>query len=129
LIKEGGLSIEATDNYGLTPLMRAAFYGRLTTVQWLLEHGGADITVSSNRHSAVWAEVSEIIVEDEGDSDDDGEGDAGFDAAAVTALLKVMVLRGAHYDELIHKLSPEHTRVVQEGARLQAGLLAYLARR
>jgi hypothetical protein len=66
--------------------------------------------------------------DDEGDFDDDDE-DVDFDAAVVTALLRVMVLRGGPPDDLSRHLSREHARVVEEGARLRAGLPAYLARR
>jgi hypothetical protein len=51
------------------------------------------------------------------------------DPAALTGLLRVMVLRGAHSPELVALLSPETDRVVQEGAHLRARLPAYLAHR
>jgi hypothetical protein len=52
-----------------------------------------------------------------------------YNATSVTALLRVMVLRGAPPAELTDRLSPEHAQVVEDGARLKAGLPAYLARR
>jgi hypothetical protein len=71
------------------------------------------------------------LIEDEREQDDDDdEGKhVDHDATAVTALLRVMVLRGAPPAELTARLSPEHARVVQEGARLRAQLPAYLAQR
>jgi hypothetical protein len=51
------------------------------------------------------------------------------DLAALTALLKVVVLRDAPPTALVALLSPELARVVQEGARLRARLPAYLAHR
>jgi hypothetical protein len=49
--------------------------------------------------------------------------------AALTSLLRVLVLRGAPPPALVVLLSPEPARVVQEGARLRARLPAYLAHR
>jgi hypothetical protein len=46
-------------------------------------------------------------------------------AAEVTALLRVIVLKGAPPDEPVAFLRPEHTQVVEEGARLRAALPAY----
>jgi hypothetical protein len=124
LIREGGLSIGATDNTGWTPLLHAAFSGRPTTVRWLLEYGGADIAMVSDEGFTVWDFLGGHLIEYFAD-----EGDANFDAAAVTALLRVMVLRGGPPSIFRRMLSPEHTRVVQEGARLRAELQACLARR
>jgi hypothetical protein len=45
-----------------------------------------------------------------------------YDSTAVTSLLRVMVLRCAPPAELIALFSPEHVRVVEDGARLQACL-------
>jgi hypothetical protein len=52
-----------------------------------------------------------------------------MDAAEVTALLRVTVLKGDPPVDLVARLRPEHARVVEEGARLGAALPAYLARR
>jgi hypothetical protein len=46
-----------------------------------------------------------------------------------TALLRVMVLKSAPPADLAVQMESEHSRVVEEGARLRAGLPAYLARR
>jgi hypothetical protein len=51
------------------------------------------------------------------------------DFAALTALLRVLVLRGVPPPALVELLSPEPARMVQEGARLRARLPAYLVRR
>jgi hypothetical protein len=82
------------------------------------------MTVGGDRKTTIWHELWGYLVEDDGD-----EGDADFDAAAVTALLRVMVLRGGPPTTLRPQLSPEHAGVVKEGARLRAGLPPYLARR
>jgi hypothetical protein len=47
----------------------------------------------------------------------------------LTALLRVMVLKGAPPASFAALLRPEHARVVEEGARLMAALPTYLARR
>jgi hypothetical protein len=52
-----------------------------------------------------------------------------YDTTAAVSLLQVMVLRSAPPAELTARLSPEHARVVEDGARLRARLPAYLARR
>jgi hypothetical protein len=99
-------------------------------VAWLLEHGGADILDVANNGATVWDVLETFLVgrsvEDEEDSDDD---DPMYDATAVTALLRVMVLQDAPPAELTERLSPEHATVVQEGPRLRARLPASLAQR
>jgi hypothetical protein len=51
------------------------------------------------------------------------------DAAEVTGLLRVMVLKGAPPDAFAARRRPEHARVVEEGARLRMALPAYLTQR
>jgi hypothetical protein len=56
----------------------------------------------------------------------------GDDAAGklqLTALLRVMVLRGAPPADLELRMSAQHSLVMEEGARLRDRLPAYLARR
>jgi hypothetical protein len=52
-----------------------------------------------------------------------------YGAKAISALLRVMVLRDAPLVELITCLSPERSQVVNDGARLRTRLPAYLAQR
>jgi hypothetical protein len=52
-----------------------------------------------------------------------------YNATVVTSLLRVMVLQDAPPAELTALLSPVHARVVTDGARLRAGLPAYLVQR
>jgi hypothetical protein len=99
----------------------------LEMVAWLLEHGGANITDTAGDGSTVWDALKECLVEDEIEQDD--EDHVEHDAVAVTFLLRVMMLWGAPPAELATRLSPEHARVVQEGARMRARLPAYLAQR
>jgi hypothetical protein len=47
----------------------------------------------------------------------------------LTALLRVTVLQSAPTVDLVVQMFPQHSRVVEERARLRAGLPAYLVRR
>jgi hypothetical protein len=49
--------------------------------------------------------------------------------AALTALLRVMMVRSSPLPELVEKLTLEFSQLAEEGARLRARLPAYLARR
>jgi hypothetical protein len=95
---------------------------------WLLEHAGSDITDVNNN----------VVIEgktNNGRSVWDLLRTAGLmigwlhDAATVTALLRVMVLREDCPTELKVALSSEHRQVVEVGARLRVVVPAYLARR
>jgi hypothetical protein len=55
--------------------------------------------------------------------------DVETDLAELTSLLRIMLLRDDPPPALVALLSPEDTDMVQEGARLRAQLLAYLAHR
>jgi hypothetical protein len=121
LLKEGGSSTREANQGGYSAMLLAAAYGKLELVAWLLEHGGADFAYAAINGRTLWDEVGESMIDD--------DDDYVFDAMAVTALLRVMVLRDAPPAELIARLSPEHARVVQEGAWLRARLPAYLAQR
>jgi hypothetical protein len=112
--------IEAVDCVGNTALLESAFNGRFSTMQYLLEEAGANMDDVNNDGASVWdllLENFEADVEDEGDH------------AALTDLLRVMVLRDAPLPALVALLSPEPARVVQEGARLRMRLPPYLAHR
>jgi hypothetical protein len=101
--------------------MLATRSGNFTTCQWLLEHGGADSAEANNRGQTVWtllaSHLSSVHV---------------FDAAELSALLRVLVVRGAPPADFgigAQLEQPEHTRVMEEEARLRAALPAYLVRR
>jgi ankyrin repeat protein len=113
LLEKGGARITERKRDGESALLLAAAYGRLSTCQWLLEHGGADIAEASNDGTGVWNMLVHYL----------------SNTAEVTALLRVMVLKGAPPAEMVAKLCPKHARVVVEGARLRAALPAYFARR
>jgi hypothetical protein len=121
LLTEGGAIISEVDVFGDTALLRAAgCNGNFGTVQWLLEHGGADIkdTTSAGGHT-VWDMLDEHFV---------GVDEFWHTSSEVTALLRVMVLQDDPPDSVVATL-PEHKLVMQEGARLRAGLPTYLAQR
>jgi hypothetical protein len=88
LLREGKSSITEQSNGGYNALLCAIVYGRLSTAGWLLEHGGADITIRPRGGITVW----ELL---EGQLIDEDENNENFDAAAVTALLRIVLLRGA----------------------------------
>jgi hypothetical protein len=80
---------------------------------------------------SLWDLLRVHIVDPGSNYDDDGEhlNFPDRDAAATTALLRVMVLRSDPPPMLENELSAVDARVVQEGARLRARLQVYLARR
>jgi hypothetical protein len=129
LLQEGGASIGDADNHGWTALLAAAFWGKVATVQYLLEHGGADIGDTLNGVTPIWDLLADFLVEGERDLEDDIIEPYVYDATAVTSLLRVIMLRGAPPAELRARLSPVHAQVVENGARLRAGLPTYLVRR
>jgi hypothetical protein len=77
----------------------------------------------------MWDLIANFLVEDWWHPVDDDDQLYVYDATAVTSILRVMVLRGAPPAELTARLSPEHAQVVEDGARLRAGIPEYLARR
>jgi hypothetical protein len=131
LLKVGGARFGEASNDGNTALICAAASGELATAQYLLEHEGADIGDTLSDGDKIWDLLAEYLVEGEKDPEDHDEDDKPFvyDATVVTSLLRVMVLRGAPPAELTARLSPAHAQVVEEGARLKAGLSAYLVQR
>jgi hypothetical protein len=116
LLEEGGARITERDSAGHSALFWAAASERLTTCQWLLEHGGADIMEVNHTGRNIWHLLGGRLVR-------------AANAAELTALLQVMVLRSAPPPDFMAQLRPEHVRVVEEGARLKEALPAYLARR
>jgi hypothetical protein len=112
-------------------LLTAADCAELTTVQYLLEHGGADIGDTRKDGTTIWNFLKELLIADgiHGLVDGDDDKPHVYDAAAVTSLLRVMVLRDAPPAHITALLSPEHVQVIEDGARLRARLPAYLARR
>jgi hypothetical protein len=116
LLEEGGARITERDHQGRSALVLAALHFNFTTCQWLLEHGGADIADVTNGDETVWNMLEDPFI-------------YGTNAADVTALLRVMVLKGVPTADLVARMRPEYKRVVKKGARLRAALPAYLAQR
>jgi hypothetical protein len=119
LLNEGGACITERDHVGNSTLLCAALSRRLPTCQWLLEHGGADIAEANFQGDTIWDLLISkwhLVY-------------AYNNAAAVTDLLRVMVLRSVPPVELAALLRPEHARVAEEGAQLRAALPAYHAQR
>jgi hypothetical protein len=94
-------------------------------MQYLLEEGGANLDDVNKLSETVW---DALIVHFEGIANDDDREDE-HDLAALTGLLRVLLLRGAPPPALVALLSPKPARVVQEGARLRARLSVYIVRR
>jgi hypothetical protein len=124
LLKEGGANIGDRNAQGYTALLLAAARGSCPTVLWLLENG-ADITDRTGDDRTVWSFLGDLI----DFTTRMGAWDVNNDAAMVSALLRVMVLRDVPRASFVALLSPEHARMVQEGARLRSELPAYLAQR
>jgi hypothetical protein len=118
---EAGVEAGGVATNGDTALLVSSRYGSYATMQYLLEEAGASMHVVNNDGETVWGMMTGHL------------GDRSVvkrsDPAALTGLLRVLVLRGAPPPALVALLSPEPARVVQEGAWLRARLLAYLAHR
>jgi hypothetical protein len=115
-----GASVGVADILGETTFLASAHKGRYSTMQYLLEHAGANMEDVDNRGDTAWGLLNHHL---QMQTDDEG------DLAALISLLRVLVLRGDPPRALVALLSPEPASVVQEGARLQARLPAYLMRR
>jgi hypothetical protein len=103
--------------FGESSLLIAASNGQFSTTQYFLEHCDASILEGTKRknRSTVW----DLL---------EGHWDSG-QPAEVTALLRAMVVRGAPTASLVNRVRPEYAPIVLQGARLWAGLPAYLAQR
>jgi hypothetical protein len=84
------------------------------TIQYLIEHGGANLSEVRNDGKDCWDLLLATFP---------------WKKCDVSALLRVMVLRMAPPPALAAKLRPEHAWIIKEGARLRAGIPAYLAGR
>jgi hypothetical protein len=121
---ELGVSIEVTNGNGNTALLESAIGREYLTMHFLLEDAGANFECVNDGGFTVWDHVLEIQEEDVSENE----------AAALTAVLRVMVLRSAPPPteplprrwETVATRMPENARVMQEGARLRARLPAYL---
>jgi hypothetical protein len=128
LLEEGESSIGNANNKGWTAMLATAGSGKLATIQYLWEHGGANIGDRLDSGKTIWDLLAEYLIEDGRVINMLGENPYVYDVTAVTSLLRVMVLRGVRPAKLTARLTPEHAQVFGDGARLRAGLPAYLAR-
>jgi hypothetical protein len=119
---------------GFTALLSAAWvplmpenYPNLVTIQWLLEYKGANNTDTTADGKTVWDLLLPDVLAD-ANSIVRREG-TGAAQMHVAALLRVMVLRDAPPAAIVVQMSLQHSRVVEEGAQLRAGLPAYLVQR
>jgi hypothetical protein len=142
LSAEGGASITETDNKGNTALLLAAGTNcSLTTVQWLLEYGGAQITDTNSELDTVWTAnrfhglpyelrgAYTKSVDGEHISIDGEYVPADEGTVELPAMLRAMVLHGGPPELLTADLAPPLQQIVQDGARLRARLPAYLMQR
>jgi hypothetical protein len=107
----------------LGALLKSGLNGHYATMLYLLNEVGSNMDDVDGVGGIVW---NLLIVHLE-EAHRKGEVENGL--AALTGLLRVLVLRNAPPPALVTLLSPEPARVVQEGARLRARLPAYLAHR
>jgi hypothetical protein len=121
---ELGAEVGLADKNGYPALLLSADSGQYSTMQFLLEHASANIEGATNDGRTFW-DLMFIQVEEYSEYEEK--------TAALIALLRVLVLRGALPPALVALLLLEPTsataRVLQEGARLRARLPAYLKRR
>jgi hypothetical protein len=115
-----GASIEVAGSDFETALLVSARKGHHSTMQFLLEHTGANIDYTSRAGRTVWDLL--CLYKDHLNNDENNP-------AALTALLHVMVLRGDPPPTLGNLIPPENALVLQEGAWLRARLPAYLVER
>jgi hypothetical protein len=111
-------SVTEEDESGYSVLFMAFSHEQFQTAQWLLEYGGADISLVVNGDS-VWNFIPLPPHRD--------------DEAAALELLRGMLLRGdppADFTSPPDEYgSPEWVHLVQEGMRLRTRLPAYLVQR
>jgi hypothetical protein len=122
LVEKKCFKADEINNSGSSALLEAASGGQLPIVHWLLEHGGSNMEQVDRFGTTIWALLNTYLVDTVNQVKD---ADVRVNPATVTALLRVMLLRGAPPASLTAKMAPEHVRVVEDGARLRA----YLAQR
>jgi hypothetical protein len=100
-------------------------HGRLESTHYLLEHGGATMTEKNKYGENVWDQ----LIEHKRKVQRGVLMTPPHDPEAMTALLKVMLLRDTPPPNLVALLLPADRLVVDKGARLRARLPAYLKQR
>jgi hypothetical protein len=115
-----GASVDIKDNNGNTALLISARAGHFPITQYLIEHTDADIEEVNDCGETVYDHL--ILHIERGIT-------RGGEPAALTALLRVLVLRSSLPDVLTSLLSLNNQRVVQEGVRIRARLPSYRVER
>jgi hypothetical protein len=119
LLTEGRAGISEVNGEGFTAFLCAATdIATFTTFQWLLEHGGADVTDTTLDGRTVWDLLWASFV---------GSAKRPAHLDMLTNMLRVMALRSSPPVDLVVHMSLEHSLILKEGARLRAELPAYLA--
>jgi hypothetical protein len=110
---EGGEIVER-DQYGRTPLLRAASYGRVTAVEWLLADGRSTMGEADQNGDMVWSHLKRHI--------------RRADDVTLSSLLKHMVLLEDAPPAflLFLVLEPQHKQIIFQGRKLRAQLLVHL---
>jgi ankyrin repeat protein len=137
LVEELGASITEVDVNGDTVLLYSLRNGKLASAQYLLEHGGSTLT-EKNTKLQPWRRdphcvdmAWDLLAMHMGriQIGDFIPARPTKDPEAMTALLRVMVLRGAPPPMPVDDRLPVDRLVVDKGARLRVQLPAYLTRR
>jgi hypothetical protein len=117
LLREGNATVTETDEDGESALWIAIACSKFPTAQWLVEYGGADMSILVGGAN-LWDLL--VIV-----------GCKWGPDAAATAFLRAMLLRADAPVGLSswHTLHVNWRELVREGVRLRARLPAYLAQR
>ena len=131
-LAKNGASVTQANNAGNTALLTAAvgaIFGRyrleygpfFQTVQWCLEHGGADMTERNHAGHTVWYFLGGFLREE--------LRHQHSMLVLPIGLMHVMFLQCAPPAELVAEMSPEDAQLVEEGARLRTRLPAYIIQR
>jgi hypothetical protein len=126
LIRDGANVNAFDDEQGRTPLYLASNHcfenDDTATVLWLVEHGGANITLADGSGTPILdfsgANHWESLLRDEAEDE----------WAPMNVLLRAMLLKAAPPGSIC-RLRPAKSRMVKEGARLRVRLPAYLVQR
>ena len=112
LVEVGGAILQCGNNAGWTAFLLAALEGQYGTAQYLLEEGSASIDEMRNLNGRLIWRVLKM--------------DEVNDAAALSSLLKIMVMLGDASADFIARLSPEDAELATRGRQFRAQLPSYL---
>jgi hypothetical protein len=146
LIAEG-VDVAEANLLGFTALLKAAGYGRLPIMHWLLTEGGPSLVEESmqGRHALAIAALNgrfptmQYLLEERGASmsESDNRGRTvwdniklinlrGDESGELSSLLKIIVMLEDAPPDFIIRLSPEHADICARGRQLWAQLPSYL---